>query len=154
MSYRVELKLEPTQPALAIRARAAENDLPRLFVETYGALMAYLAELGEQPAGMPYAAYYGLDPEAMDVEIGFPVSKPLPGKGAIMPAELPGGQWAKALHVGPYDQLGQAHETVAAWIKAHGYEPAGPAYELYCSGPETPPEAIQTWLMQPVKQAS
>ena len=37
-----------------------------------------MQEMGKQPAGVPYAAYHNLDMQDMDVEVGFPVSKPLP----------------------------------------------------------------------------
>ncbi len=151
MSYQIELKQQPAQPALVIRARAAAQDLPRLFGESYGALMQYLGELGEQPVGMPFAAYHDLDMQNLDLEIGFPVSKVLPGKGTIQAGELPGGKWATLLYIGPYDQCGPAYDALAAWIKENGYEATGVAYEAFCSEPDTPPQDTQTWIMYPLK---
>ena len=55
------------------------------------------------------------------------------------------------MHIGPYDTVGPAYEALTQYVKANGYEPAGPAYEFYFSGPETPPEEIRTQIAFPVK---
>jgi effector-binding domain-containing protein len=154
MTYQFELQQQPAQPALVIRARAAVQELPQVFGEAYDALMRYLAELGEQPTGMPFAAYHNLDMQNLDLEIGFPVSRPLPGKGTIQPGELPAGKWARVLHVGPYEQLRDAYEALTSWIADQGYRPSGVSYEAYCSEPGTPPEEIRTWIMFPLQEGS
>jgi effector-binding domain-containing protein len=151
MTYHIEVTEQPAQPALVIRTHAAAPDLPRLFGEAYGALMRYLGELGEQPVGMPFAAYHNMDMQDLDLEIGFPVARPLPAKGEIQAGELPAGRWASVLHVGPYDQCGPAYEALAAWINEHNYTPVGVAYEAYCSEPETPPQEIRTWIRFPLR---
>ncbi len=151
MSYNCELKEQPAQPALTVRTRAAVQDLPQLFGKTYGEIMRYLGELGEQPAGMPFAAYYNMDMQNLDVEIGFPVARKLAGKGDIRAGEFPGGKVATVLHIGPYDQCSAAYDALAQWIKDHGYEATGVAYEIYMDGPETPPEKIRTQILYPLK---
>ncbi len=151
MTYQIEVTDQPAQPALVIRTRAPAADLPRLFGEAYEALMRYLGELGEQPAGMPFAAYHNMDMQNLDVEIGFPVARPLPGKDTIQPGELPAGRWASVLHIGPYDQCGPAYDALTRWINEHGYTPVGVAYEAYCSEPETPPQEIRTWIRFPLR---
>ena len=113
--------------------------------------MQYLRELGEPPAGMPYAAYYNMDMQNLDVEIGFPVGRQLAGKGEIQASEFPGGKLASVMHVGPYDQVGPAYDALTQWVKEQGYEVTGVAYELYYSGPETPPQEIKTEIMFPIK---
>lgn len=154
MPYDVELEQQPAQPALAIRVHAAAQDLPRVFGEAYGALMQYLGQLGEHPVGMPYAAYHNMNMQDLDVEIGFPVARLLPAQGALQPSVLPGGPWAKVLHVGPYEQCGAAYDALAAWIAEHGYTPLGVAYEAYCSEPGTPPADIRTWIMFPLQPSA
>lgn len=151
MSIHVELEQQPAQPAVAICVHAAAQDLPRIFGESYGALMQYLGQLGEQPAGLPYAAYYNLNMQDLQIEIGFPVARPLPGEGPIQASMLPGGLWAKVLAAGPYDQLAATYAALTAWIAEHGYTPTGVAYEAYCSEPGTPPADIRTWIMFPLQ---
>ena len=150
MPYPIKLTQQPAQPTVVIHAQAAVKDLPRLMGEAYQKIMQYLGELGEHPTGMPFAAYHNEDMEHLELEIGFPVSKPLPGQGDIQPGELPGGQWATVLYTGPYDQCAPAYEALWAWVKAHGYKTTGVAYEAYCSEPDTPPQDTQTWIMTPV----
>ena len=153
MAYNCELKQLPAQPALTVRTRAAVQDLPQLFGKTYGAIMQYLVELGEQPAGMPFAAYHNLDMQNLDVEIGFPVARKIAGKGEIRASEFPGGRLASVLHVGPYDQCAPAYDALTQWIKDHGYAATGVAYEIYFSPPETPPQEIRTEIVFPLKAA-
>jgi effector-binding domain-containing protein len=153
MSYQCELKQQPARPALSVRTHAAVQDLPTLFGKIYGGIMQYLGELGEQPTGMPFAAYYNMDMQNLDVEIGFPVARKLAGKDEIQASEFPGGKLASVMHIGPYDQVGPAYEALTQWVKDHGYQATGVAYELYYSGPETPPQEIRTEIMFPLKSA-
>jgi effector-binding domain-containing protein len=110
-----------------------------------------LAELGEQPAGMPYAAYYNMDMQNLDLEIGFPVARKIAGKGDVQPSEFPGGKLASTVHIGPYDQVGPGYDALMKWIVAQGYEATNVAYEIYYSGPETPPQEIKTEIVFPLK---
>jgi effector-binding domain-containing protein len=153
MTYEISVEQRPAQPVLARRVHANVQDLKRVFGETYGALMQYLGALGEPPMGMPYAAYYNMDMQNLEVEIGFPVARAVPGRGDLQPGVLPAGDWAQVLHVGPYDQVGPAYDALAAWVAEHGREPSGVAYEMYLDGPETPPAQLRTWIMFPLKAA-
>jgi hypothetical protein len=47
------------------------------------------ASWGEQPAGPAFVAHHNMDMQNLDIEQGFPVSKPLPAKGEIQPGEIP-----------------------------------------------------------------
>ena len=135
-----------------IRTTTAVHRLPEALPRAYGAIMQYLSDLGEYPAGTPYAAYFNMDLNNLQVEIGFPVSKALPGRGKIKPGELPAGKQASCLYQGPYDQCEPAYEALSAWVEAQGYEPTGVAYEFYLNDPnEVPPEEIQTLIMYPLK---
>ena len=78
MSCQCEVKEQSAQKTLSIRTRAAVQDLPQMFEEGYGKIVQYLGELGEEPIGPPFAAYYNMDMKALDVEAGFPVAKILP----------------------------------------------------------------------------
>jgi effector-binding domain-containing protein len=150
MPYQCELKQQPAKPTLSIRTRAAVQDLPTLFGKVIGEIMKYLGELGERPAGMPYSAYYNLDMQNLDVEIGFPVAHKLAGKGEIQASEIPGGKLASVMHVGPYDKMGAAYDALTQWVKAQGLETTGVAYELYYTGPETPPQDTRTEILFPI----
>ncbi|MFO7742265.1 MAG: GyrI-like domain-containing protein [Anaerolineae bacterium] len=152
MSYQCELKQWYARPTLAIRTRAAVQDLPRVFEQVYGAIGHYLGELGEPPAGPPFAAYHNMDMQDLDVEIGFPVTRELPGRDDIQAGQLPEGRVATCLHTGPYSDMEPAYAALSQWMEENGYEPTGVAYEMYLSDPqETPPDRHQTQIAFPLK---
>jgi effector-binding domain-containing protein len=152
MEYKVEVEERATQPVLSTRTVAAVQDLPQVMGRVFGEIMQYLGELGEQPAGPPFAAYYNMDMAQLDVEIGFPVARPLAAKGDLKPGEIPGGKLASTLHVGPYDQVGPAYEALSQWVRDNGYEATGVAYEFYLNDPRTtPPTQPETRIVFPLK---
>jgi effector-binding domain-containing protein len=150
MSFNCELFEIPQTPLLSIRTYSAVQDLPGLIGSSYGAIMQHLAELGEEIAGEPFVIYYNLDMQNLDVEIGFPVAKALPGKGLIQPSVLPAGPAARALYTGPYTEMAPAYETLTKFIADNGCEPTGTAIEYYLNGPETPPEKLETRIVFPL----
>jgi effector-binding domain-containing protein len=152
MSYQIELIDRPAQPVLSRRTRSSVQDLPQALGQTYGAIAQHLGQLGEAPAGPPFTAYYNMDMQDLDVEIGFPVSRRLPGTGDIQPGEIPGGRAVTCLHVGPYHQVSAAYQALDEWMKAHGHEPSGAPYEMYLNDPaQTAPEALETRVTFPIR---
>ena len=117
MSYECKVKEQPTQATLAIRTRVSVQDLPQVLGKAYGAIAQYLGELGEQPAGPPFVAYYNMDMQDLDIEAGFPVSRGLSGKGDIQTGEIPGGKVATCLYTGPYSDIEPAYNALSQWMK-------------------------------------
>jgi effector-binding domain-containing protein len=148
MLYPCEVKQQSAQPVLSIRTHTAVQDLPRLIGESYGQVMQCLGEMGEQPAGAPFVAYYNMDMQNLDIEIGFPVARPLPGKGPVQPGMIPAGMVATCMYTGPYDKMEPAYQQLTAWIQEKGYEPTGIVYEFYLNDPAaTPPEELLTQIV-------
>ncbi|MBI5879295.1 MAG: GyrI-like domain-containing protein [Chloroflexi bacterium] len=86
------------------------------------------------------------------MELGFPVSAPLPPKGNIRPGTLPGGKMAAVMHVRPYDQLPHAFHALQAFIEKQGLATTGIWYEMYANDPrEVPPEQYQTLALIELK---
>jgi len=152
MEYRCELLDRPAQSTLVIRTRTPVQSLPQVVGQAYGAIMQYAGQLGLQPSGAPFVAYYNMDMADLDMEIGFPFEQKPEGKDNVLAGEIPGGKAAACLHVGPYNQLGAAYEALQKWMQANGYVPAGVAYEFYLNDPgATPPAELQTRLVFPLK---
>ncbi len=64
------------------------------------------------------------------------------------PDVLPGGVFARAVHIGPYDQIGLTAHALLAWCAERGHQPPGPIREVYLSDPAvTPPEQLITHLL-------
>lgn len=145
MNYKCELTQQLAQPVLSIRTRAAVEKLPQVLGSAYGSIMQYLSETGEHPGGAPFVAYFNMDMSDLDMEVGFPVAKALPGRGEIKPSEIPSGLYASCLHTGSYRQIEAAYTALMQWINENGYNPAGAAYEIYLNDPATTPESeLQT----------
>ena len=152
MSYKCEIKEQPTQPTLTIRKKTSIKDISQVLGKAFGEIIIHIMGLGEQPSGPPFVAYYNMDMQNLDIEIGFPVSKKLSGKGDIKSNEIPGGKFATCLHIGPYDKVEAAYSALTDWIKNNGYESTGVAYEIYVNDPrETPPQELETQIMFPLK---
>jgi effector-binding domain-containing protein len=139
MSYAIKLLDLPEQPTLSIRATRAVSEMPQFFGHVYGSIMQYLGELGAFPSGMPFATYYNLDTEHMDVEAGFPVTKALPPRGEIQSSRIPAGKYLSTIHVGPYDACKTAYDALADYAKQNGHVPNGIAYEYYLNDPSADP---------------
>lgn len=152
MNLKIELIEQKAQPVLTIRTRTSLAELSKTIGETYGEIMQYLTELREQPADAPYTAYYNLDMNDLDVEMGFPVAKQLPEKGRIKPGEIPQGKCAACLYKGSYSQMEQVYGEIYKWMDQNSYEPRGVYYEYYYNSPnEVPENELLTKIVIPIK---
>jgi effector-binding domain-containing protein len=143
---------QTAQPILSIRTRLSVQDLPDVLGESYGKIMQHLAEIGQNPAGAPFVAYYNMDMQDLDMEAGFPVAQALPGKDEIKAGNLPAGMVATCEYTGPYPEMGAAYEELTQWIKDNGYEATGVSYEFYLNDPaQTPPQDLRTRIVFPLK---
>ncbi len=153
MTYNCELLEVSPQPTHSIRTTTTLKNLPQELGKAYAAIGQYLDQLGEQPTGASYAAYFSWGGEDFEVEIGFPVSKPLPGRDEINATEIPGGKLARCLYTGPYRKIEPAYNALNEWVKEHGYESTGVAYEFYLNDPgEVPEQDLQTQIVFPLKE--
>ncbi|MEZ4571027.1 MAG: GyrI-like domain-containing protein [Thermomicrobiales bacterium] len=132
-TFRIEER--SAQPALTKRMRVPASDLPAFFAETYGSIMQRLGELGQHPAGPPFAMYHNMDMEDLDVEAGFPLSKAPEDHGELKSSQLPGGRFYTATHVGPYDQLPRTWSALSKHVEAQGLETDSYAFEIYTNDP-------------------
>ncbi|MDD3654410.1 MAG: GyrI-like domain-containing protein [Desulfotomaculaceae bacterium] len=152
MKYQFELNVQEAQPVLSIRTRTAVEKLPQVIGEAYGKIMRYMGELGEQPAGVPYTAYYNLDMQDLDVEMGFPVVSALPGQGEVKAGAIPAGRYVTCMYKGPYSQMEEPYNEITKWITENGYEPSGVSYEYYYNAPDEVPESeLLTKIAIPLK---
>ncbi len=152
MSYKCEIIERDAQNTLSIRTTSSVQNLPEVLGKNYGVIMQYLGQLNEQMVGAPFVAYYNMDMQNLDIEIGIPVAKKISSKDEIKASEIPRGKYASCLYIGPYSGVAPAYETLAKYIEDQGYEPTGIAYELYLNDPSVvSPEELQTEILFPLK---
>ncbi len=152
MGYKCEIHDQNPQPTLSIRTHTSVDRLGQVLGETYASIMQHLVELGEQPSGAPFTAYFNMDMQNLDVEIGFPVDRKIPGKETIQSSEMPGGKYASCLHKGPYSEITHAYEAINKFLQENSLQPTGVVYEFYLNKPdEVSQEELLTQIEFPLK---
>ncbi len=148
----IEWTDQVAQPILSIRVKTPLKMLPQLIGQNYMKIMEYLGKIGAEPAGAPFTAYYNLDMENLDVEMGFPVAAPLPGSGEILAGEIKSGKVVSALYKGPYAGMESAYNEIFRVIAESQVEMAGVYYEYYFNSPDEVPESeLLTKIVIPLK---
>jgi effector-binding domain-containing protein len=150
----LEIRVEELneQPVLYIRTKTSLDRLPKVIGENYQKIMAYLQQLNTPPVGAPYTAYYNLDVQNMDVEMGFPVVKPLTGKEEIQSREIPAGRAVVSLYKGAYSGMEATYNEIFKWLGEKSYQPTGVFYEYYYNSPQEVPESeLLTRIVIPLK---
>jgi len=140
------------QPTATIRDTIAMADVGPWMATAFGEVMAYLGEIRSAPAGPPFARYFSMPGETIDVESGFPVIAPVAPRGRIVASELPGGPAAVTTHMGSYETLDTAYAAIQEWMAEHGRQPGGPFWEVYFTDPNEVPDPAQwrTEVYQPL----
>ncbi len=90
-----------------------------------------MAAVGDKNAG-PYMALYYDTPEAPvhDIEVCVPVKEAVE-KGNVKSRTLPGGTFARAVHLGPYDKIGETWMKLSSVVQMNGLGGEGPGREVY-----------------------
>lgn len=152
VGYICEVKERESQLVMSIRTNSSVQDLPQVLGKSYGEIAQYLGGLGECPAGPPFVAYYNMDLQNLDIEIGFPVSKKIDGKENIKLSQIASGKYASCLYMGPYNEIESAYSELSQWIEDNGYKSTGVAYEIYLNDPsQTSPQDLKTEILFPLK---
>lgn len=141
MGYIIEMVETQEQPALVLKTVTSVGELPKILEKAFMEIVTHIMELGEQPVGPAFVGYFNMDMERLELEIGFPVSKVLPGKGDILAGSIPAGKQVSCMYKGPYMEMPPAYEEIQKWIKDNGYKPLGPVYEHYYNSPEEVPDS-------------
>ena len=151
---KIELIEQAAQPTLYVRLTTSVDGLAEAFDKNFALIERYLSELGEQLVSAPYAAYYNHDMQNLDVEMGFPVAKALPGRDEIKSGVLPALEKAVCgIHKGPYGSLDETYGQIYQYVADNNFEVSGAHYDFYISNPDdTPENELITKILIPVKE--
>lgn len=128
------VELEEVRVA-AVRSIVAAEDVPDFMSDALGMVAHALREAGVAPAGPPFARYFAMSADGLDMAAGFPVAEPFLGAGVVHPGELPAGPAAVTTFVGPYDGLEAAWTALRQRIVELGGTPGDDPWEVYFIGP-------------------
>ena len=151
MGYDIEVRQLQRQDTAVIRAKCRWDQLGDTLSGIFAEVWSHINTTGAQPTGIAFARYR---PETAEVgiEAGFTVAAPIARGGRVEPGELPGGEAAVCLHVGPYEEVAAAYEAVQTWMAEHQREANGAAWEVYLSPPEEqPPRTEVVFPLRPAK---
>jgi len=153
MAYDIEIRTLQTQPTATIRVTTTPAEVGATLGEVLPTVWGFLEGRGVHPAGPPFARYHDSSAGQVDLEAGLPLTTPVAGEGRIAAGELPGGRVAVTWHVGPYEDLPNAHHAIIDWLTAGGHEAGGVPWEVYWTDPsEVPdPAAWRTEVFHPIR---
>ncbi len=89
MSIECQTYLQEAQPVLGIHTHTPVEKLQETLGRCYASIGQYMDGLGVDPAVLPYVAYFNMDMQDLDMEVGFKIAAPLPGNGEIQAGTLP-----------------------------------------------------------------
>lgn len=111
--------------------------------EAFGRLGGFLGGRGITPSGPPFATYFS-DPSVGEAnlvwEVGFPVPAGVTVEAPFEIRDLPAAPTAVHVHRGPLEELGTAWPQLIEWILGNGYQPAGPAMQVFQGNLAVAPE--------------
>ncbi|WP_433461811.1 MerR family transcriptional regulator [Spirillospora sp. CA-128828] len=132
----VTLVREPARRVVMVREVADQEEI--------GAVTSACVARLIEATGPPKIPLIGLFPLDLSQRVEVAVAAETPDG----PDLLPGGVYASATHIGPYDQVALTGHALFACVGDHGHTPIGPLREVYVSDPTTTPaEQLVTHLM-------
>jgi periplasmic divalent cation tolerance protein len=131
---RFEIVDHPAKTVVGIRFDVPPDGIAAAFDEIMPAVGEFLQTSEAEMAGPPFSRYYNWG-DQVDMEIGAPVVRAVPGQGRIKCSELPACRAAHALHAGTYETLGKTYGALEAWMKDEGHVPASGPWEVYLTDP-------------------
>lgn len=135
LTYDVELVELQAQQAAVVCGHVTVGEIPGFLGEAFGEVIGTLSAQGLAPAGPPFGRFVPVG-DGFDVEAGFPATGRVTQSGRVEPSELPGGQAARVMHRGGYEEIAGAYQALAEWVRQHGFVATAAPWETYLDGPE------------------
>src|SRR4029453_15211391 len=111
-----------------VRRRASWQELSQVVPDACGAVWSVVCAQQIMGAGRHVALY--LDGK-INLEVGVELETPFAGHGEVVGSATPAGAIPTLTHFGPYARRPEAQQAVRRWCANHGYQPAGPNWEIY-----------------------
>lgn len=133
MEYEVVVEPAPAEVLAAVRAKVLLGEIPRAWKPALDQVWAFLKAKGTLRPGHNLFLYHHPEhrDEPMDIDFGVQVAQAFDPEGNVRCVETPAGEVARTVHIGPYDQLMEAHNAVHAWCAAHGRKIGNASWEIY-----------------------
>ena len=140
MEYDVQIHDVGSAPIAVIAGRATGSDLPKKIFSLLGAVRESLKKRSVGEMGLN-VVLYNREPETdegFSIEVGVGIATLLEADGDVVCSLTPAGPVAAVVHMGPYEQVPQAHKALLRWCRENGHSTAGPNWEVYGHWNEQP----------------
>ena len=108
------------QPTVGITGAVTMRTIPAI-ADRIPEVFGWLAARGIEPAGAPFLRYHVIDmSRELVIEAGVPVAAPVDGDDEVRPGVLPGGRYARIVHIGRPDELIGVTALLLDWAAAQG----------------------------------
>jgi effector-binding domain-containing protein len=151
----IEVINKEAEIAIAVKYDAVDfENMGGIMSEGYQKLWAYLAKCGKQMAGAPYCKYTNGSADFMkfDIELGVPVSEPLPEQGGIYMSKTCSGKAITAIHKGAYKEIEKTYAPMMRYLAENKLESTNVFYDYYLNNPaDTQESELLTKVVFPIK---
>ncbi len=153
MSQGYEIVALQPQHVMTVRMDIEPAHMAKALSEILPEVWQHIAKSGGMAAGPAFSRSEMTPGGLLGLEAGFPVAMPLPAQGQIQPKELPGGDAARAVHMGEYVDIPKTRKALLQWVLELGREPAGPAWSCFVNDPAHHPDPAkwQTDIYLPLR---
>jgi effector-binding domain-containing protein len=138
MSYDVQVREVQRGPLAVARGRATSANLSQQIRALFDQVYAFLGKGTVRQEGQNVVVYLNeagknllASPAGCPIEVGVQVAASFEPDSAIFPSITPAGIVATVVHMGPYEQLVNAHKAVHQWCANNHRALAGPNWEIY-----------------------
>ena len=141
---KIEITNQQPQIAAAVKYKAVDfTNMGPVMSEGYQKLWAYLAQYGKQMDSAPYCKYTNPSKDYMrfDIELGVPVSEPLPEKDGVYMAKTCDGKAITAMHKGAYKDIEKTYAPMMQYLAENNLQSTGVYYDYYLNNPADTPES-------------
>ncbi|GAA1997622.1 GyrI-like domain-containing protein [Microbacterium pumilum] len=154
MAFEYHVIDAPVRHLAAVRFHAAADEMAGRLGDALGTVIDVLVSHDIVPEGPAIACFDATD-DGYDVAVGYEVAGPFASEGGIEHVELPGGEVATTVHVGPSESLGETETELEVNIMADGreLELEGPVWEEYLDEKDAATGESLTRLFRPLKPA-
>lgn len=142
------------RPYMGIRVQVPMIEMEKgVIPELLGEVMAWLETQGVAPAGSPFIRYHVINMAGMmDIEMGWPVHRALPGNGRIRAGVLPPGRYVSLVYTGILNGI-KGNKALLDWVKENGLtldrwdvengDAFRSRYESYLTDPKDEPDQTE-----------
>lgn len=157
---KIEKIVKPQQQILSINTKTPVVKLPELIGPSFMKLVAHIKQEGAEIISMPFVSYKGLkedgqvDGDLVEVEIGFPIDRPLASTPDFKSYILPPYNAVSTIFKGRYDELTTPYTEILTHLKQEGHIFTGTCYEYYLSDEEIEADNQETLIEVPYHSIS